>query len=392
MSTLYYVLYGSALAEPSVAQIKAGQNVNGVAAVAAGNATGITTTQSPYTFAAATGLTGSTPYKVSFVWSDGTNDSNRITSAEFTTSANIQSGAGASDGSATAAGTGESTAASVGASDGVATTAGVATSTAEASGSASGTSTAAGAGEALAQDSGAGSSTGSSTASAVGAATVAAAGLSDGAATAAGTGSSIAAAAGSVSGTSTASAVGEAQEAGSATGSAAGTSTAAGVGASIAAASGSAAGTSSAEGASPRPEPEPRERRGVPPPYTRPQMRLRVRIGDDEFVVSSIAQAEYLLRQAEELAQETARAKAGEIAERAQKPRARIAKRAAPVVRIEAPEPVAEVEAIRERVAQTNARIQQMYVQALQTELIARAIAQRLEDDEADAVSVLLLA
>lgn len=367
MSTLYYVLYGSALGAPSAAQIKVGQNVNGVAAIASGNATSITTTQSPYTFGAATGLTGSTSYKVSFVWSDGTDDSNVVTSDAFTTSADIQSGAGASTGVATASATGASTAASAGSSTGAGTAAGAGAATTASAGSASGSATVSGVGQAVVQDSGAGSSSGSSTASGVGA--------------------SNAAASGSASGTSTASAVGEALAAGSAAGSASGTSTASAVGASIAAAAGSAAGTSTASGVAPGGEPEARQRSGG---GKRPRRPIVVRIDDEEFIVETPAEAQQLIAQAERLAETAAKAKAEELAARTTV-RMRAARRAAPVVRIEAPEPVAEVEAIRERVAETNARIQAMYVDALRTALIAREIQRRMDEDEEDALAALML-
>lgn len=368
MSTLYYVLYGSALGAPSAAQIKVGQNVNGVAAIASGNATSITTTQSPYTFGAATGLTGSTSYKVSFVWSDGTDDSNVVTSDAFTTSADIQSGAGASTGVATASATGASTAASAGSSTGAGTAAGAGAATTASAGSASGSATVSGVGQAVVQDSGAGSSSGSSTASGVGA--------------------SNAAASGSASGTSTASAVGEALAAGSAAGSASGTSTASAVGASIAAAAGSAAGTSTASGVAPGGEPEARQRSGGG--GKRPRRPIVVRIDDEEFIVETPAEARRLIAQAEQLAQDAAKTKAQELAAREQV-RMRAARRAAPVVRIEAPDAAQEIESIREQVDAVNARLQAMYVSALRTALIARELQRRIdEDDEEDAITALL--
>lgn len=99
-------------------------------------------------------------------------------------------------------------------------------------------------------NSGAGASTGTSTAAAVGAAIKAGAGSSTGAATVTGIGAAIKAGAGSSVGTSTASGVGA--DGGSTTtdgaGSAVGTSTASGVGAAIKAGAGSAVGTSTATG------------------------------------------------------------------------------------------------------------------------------------------------
>jgi hypothetical protein len=85
--TLYYVIGpSSGWSDPSVAEIKAGQLAGGGAATAAGDEdapTGSTT----YDFAPATGLTAGTAYRVAFVWSDGTNDSNVAVSSPFSTTA-----------------------------------------------------------------------------------------------------------------------------------------------------------------------------------------------------------------------------------------------------------------------------------------------------------------
>lgn len=81
---LYYVIYPSAKAAPSAAQIKAGLDVDGIAGAAAGNESSPTSTQT-YTFAAASGLTASTSYRVAFVWSDGTSDSAVVVSDAFST-------------------------------------------------------------------------------------------------------------------------------------------------------------------------------------------------------------------------------------------------------------------------------------------------------------------
>lgn len=85
--TLYYVVYPSAASEPSAAQVKAGQQQSGAAATAAGSETARTTTGEEVFAAAATGLTGGTSYKTSFVWSDGANDSAVHTTAAWTTAA-----------------------------------------------------------------------------------------------------------------------------------------------------------------------------------------------------------------------------------------------------------------------------------------------------------------
>lgn len=108
-----------------------------------------------------------------------------------------------------------------------------------------------------------------------------------------------------------------------------------------------------------------------------------VRVDDEEFIVSSASEARALVEQALALAQESARAVAEQIAQR-DKVRTRTARRAAPVVRIESPEPVVDVPAV-------NAQIQTMYVDALRTALIAREIQARMEQDEEEALAVLLL-
>ena len=118
---------------------------------------------------------------------------------------------------------------------------------------------------------------------------------------------------------------------------------------------------------------------GVP----RGTRRFVVRIDDDEFIVGSAAEAQAIVDQAVVLAQESARATAEHLAQR-DTVRMRAAKRAAPVVRIESPEPVVDVPAV-------NAQIQTMYVDALRTVLIAQEIQARIELDEEESLAVLLL-
>lgn len=86
-TTLYYVVYPSAGGEPTATQIKAGQDATGSAATASGNEAARDTSGEEVFASAAIGLSASTGYKVSLVWSDGTNDSNVVTSSEFTTAA-----------------------------------------------------------------------------------------------------------------------------------------------------------------------------------------------------------------------------------------------------------------------------------------------------------------
>lgn len=117
--------------------------------------------------------------------------------------------------------------------------------------------------------------------------------------------------------------------------------------------------------------------------------RFRVQIDDQVFWVETAAEAAMLLQQAAMLAEQTAREKARELANR-EKVRLRAARRAAPVVRIEAPEPVPEVAAIQRQVEDVNAKIRAIYEDSLRAELIARYIQRRIEDDEDEAILALL--
>ena len=74
--------------------IKAGQQQSGAAATAAGSETARTTTGEEVFAVAASGLTSGTSYKTSFVWSDGTNDSNVHTTGEWWTAHAITPSAG----------------------------------------------------------------------------------------------------------------------------------------------------------------------------------------------------------------------------------------------------------------------------------------------------------
>lgn len=85
--TLYCVIYPAAASAPSAAQIKAGQQSSGSAATAAGNEPANNVTGEQIFDSLLAGLTASTDYKASFVWSDGVVDSNVVTMATFTTSA-----------------------------------------------------------------------------------------------------------------------------------------------------------------------------------------------------------------------------------------------------------------------------------------------------------------
>ena len=99
-TALFYSLYTAEKSAPSAAQIKAGQDVNGDPAVEAGAEPAPTSTTT-YDFAAATGLSAGTAYKVSFVWSNGTTDSTVVTSATWaTTNSGTFSGTDAVDSAA----------------------------------------------------------------------------------------------------------------------------------------------------------------------------------------------------------------------------------------------------------------------------------------------------
>lgn len=85
---LYYVIGpSSGWSDPSAAEIKAGQLSGGGGATASGNETSPTSTTT-FTFTSpATGLTSGTSYRIAFVWSDGTNNSNVAVSSAFVTTA-----------------------------------------------------------------------------------------------------------------------------------------------------------------------------------------------------------------------------------------------------------------------------------------------------------------
>ena len=85
-ATLYYVIGpSSGWTDPSAAEVKLGQLAGGGAATASGNEAAPTSSQT-YTFSSdATGLTANTSYRIAFVWSDGTDNSNVEVSDPFVT-------------------------------------------------------------------------------------------------------------------------------------------------------------------------------------------------------------------------------------------------------------------------------------------------------------------
>jgi hypothetical protein len=80
MATIYWALYPSAQADPVAADIIAGTVTNGIH----GTDTSPVSTQA-FAGTAISGLAASTSYKLASVWSDGTDNSNVIVSAAFTT-------------------------------------------------------------------------------------------------------------------------------------------------------------------------------------------------------------------------------------------------------------------------------------------------------------------
>jgi hypothetical protein len=89
---VYYVVYPAAESEPSAAQIKAGQRQSGSAAVASGVEPARSFDGEQVWQSLASGLTAGTSYDISFVWTDGANDS-AVESGTFSTSAGGGEGA-----------------------------------------------------------------------------------------------------------------------------------------------------------------------------------------------------------------------------------------------------------------------------------------------------------
>lgn len=89
---IYYVVYPAAESEPSAAQIKAGLRQSGSAAVASGVEPARSFDGEQVWQSLASGLTAGTSYDVSFVWTDGANDS-AVESGTFSTSAGGGEGA-----------------------------------------------------------------------------------------------------------------------------------------------------------------------------------------------------------------------------------------------------------------------------------------------------------
>lgn len=89
---IYYVIGPSSGwgIPPSPAEIKAGQISGGRASTASGYETSPTITTDPFDFTtSASGLTPGVVYRIAFVWSDGTNDSNVVVSFDWQTPFNL---------------------------------------------------------------------------------------------------------------------------------------------------------------------------------------------------------------------------------------------------------------------------------------------------------------
>jgi hypothetical protein len=133
------------------------------------------------------------------------------------------------------------------------------------------------------------------------------------------------------------------------------------------------------------PEPAPVKERGA---GGMPRRRyIRVWDGEEWIEVYTVEAAQAVIEAAEAKAAQAAQEAAQRLAERP-KVRMRAARRAAPVVRVEAPQE--DVAAIQRRVEETNAKLREMYENALRAEIIGRLIRQRLEEDEEDAILALL--
>jgi len=91
MATLYYVIYPAAHGVPTAAQVLAGQGPTGAAATASGTETANSSAGEQVFATPASGLSGSTAYRIAFVWTDGTNTSEVATSDAWWTGASAGS-------------------------------------------------------------------------------------------------------------------------------------------------------------------------------------------------------------------------------------------------------------------------------------------------------------
>jgi len=82
---LYAVIYSSTLGDPSAAQVKSGKDSTDTNAIWSGFVSAPLNTQTFDWPTIATGLTPNTSYKIAFVWSNGTLNSNVAVSDIFTT-------------------------------------------------------------------------------------------------------------------------------------------------------------------------------------------------------------------------------------------------------------------------------------------------------------------
>lgn len=87
MALIHYVIGAAAgWSAPTAAEVVAGTLAGGAGAAAFGSETSPSVTTDPFTFTtSATGLSGSTAYRIAFAWTDGSEFSNVVVSSEFTT-------------------------------------------------------------------------------------------------------------------------------------------------------------------------------------------------------------------------------------------------------------------------------------------------------------------
>lgn len=231
-------------------------------------------------------------------------------------SLNIQSADGISDGAGSAAGVGASTAEAIGSSSGSATAAAVGASIAASAGTCTATATVTGVGSSEIAASGAGTASGSATVSGVGASTASSDGSGLGAATAVGIGASTAAAVGDSAGTGTVAGVGSSTSSAGSVGTSTGSAAANAVGASTASAVGTAVGSGTAAGAAPAVEPPAQAQPSAATRGVRLSPRLYVVIdgqrytGSREDILALVAEQARRQADAEPAAPSTKKAKA----------------------------------------------------------------------------------
>lgn len=158
-------------------------------------------------------------------------------------------------------------------------------------------------------------------------------------------------------------------------------------------ATGSASGTLGGGTTPPEPEPTPTKKRGIPPIHHARRRGILVEVDGELFVVDTIVQAEALLRQARELAEEIAPEAA---AEEREPPRVTVSADADPALARLAAQAQADIEAAYQRAAEARAKrlrdeALQLAVMSAQAQLSAARIAQAAEEDDEDALLAMLM-